>query len=188
MSTNTPESYPADTPGELAPAGVLSRIGKFAVGSLQLAAVWSLLANPRLAVADQPVENTSYWIIVALAFVLLPTTVNVGFNRAWGRKPLIIGLVALAASAVLSRAIDGVWWGPPPAFVAYATSVYVHGHMGLSHVLASVVGTPGCEMRVIAQLWSRLRGKNAEFAPCPGFWTPLDNWEAALRSRLGSPR
>jgi hypothetical protein len=40
------------------------------------------------------------------------------------------------------------------------------------------LGTPGCEMRAIPDLLGRLTGHTAQEHHCPGFITPLDNWEA----------
>jgi hypothetical protein len=122
-------------------------------------------------------------VIAALAICLLPWTVNLGFNRNWGRRPLVAAGSALAVAGLLSLAIFASWWAAPVSLVVYALCIYVHGHMGASHVLAAILGTPGCEMRAPAQLLARLRGNAATFVACPGFWTPLDNWEWRFRHR-----
>ena len=60
--------------------------------------------------------------------------VNIGFNVSWGRRPQI----AFALVAVVAFAIDliayGSLWAPPLAFVVFTTAVYVHAHLGISHV------------------------------------------------------
>ena len=60
-------------------------------------------------------------------------------------------------------------------------AIYAHGHIGISNVLAGIIGLHGCEMRVIPYLIERLAGSNTELALCPGLWTPIDRWEAGLR-------
>ena len=64
-----------------------------------------------------------------------------------------------------------------------AVTIYAHLHVGVSHLLAAVTGLRGCEMRVIPYYLTRMRGgaHEAELCLCPGFWTPIDRWEAKLR-------
>jgi hypothetical protein len=57
----------------------------------------------------------------------------------------------------------------------------VHGYVGLSHVVAAILGLPGCELRMLAYFVAKARGAPAPLAACPGVWTPLDRWEARRR-------
>ncbi len=60
-------------------------------------------------------------------------------------------------------------------------AIYVHGHIGISNLLAGIFGLRRCEMRVIPYLIDRVAGKDTQVALCPGLWTPIDRWEAGLR-------
>ena len=40
--------------------------------------------------------------------------------------------------------------------------------LGTAHVLAAILGTPGCEMRAFAHLRSKFQGGDAGSVPCPG--------------------
>lgn len=177
----TIDSQCAASGEELAPAGYLSRIGKLIAGLLQVQLAFTLMTNPGLTSAESPWSNPTLWFVIVLAFALFSWTVNLGFNRSWGKKPFFAAVATVLATLGLGVATGGSAWGLPIAAVLYAVTLYVHGHMGISHVLAALVGTPGCEMRVIPQLWARFTGGAAELKVCPGFWTPLDNWERALR-------
>ncbi len=168
----------------LAPAGILSRIGKLTLGALQLFFVVNLLRVFQIGFPEEVVRSTGFWIGVVLAFALLSWTVNLGFNRPWGARPFVAALIIAGAAGLYSAAIMGSLWSPPLLVVLWGLTIYVHGHMGICHVLAAVMGTPGCEMRVFTHIKSKLRGGQATLCACPGFWTPLDGWEENLKRKL----
>lgn len=58
---------------------------------------------------------------------------------------------------------------------------YVFGHLGVSFVVAAIIRTPGCEMRGLPHLWSKLTGSESLEHYCPGFLAPLDKWEKTLK-------
>ncbi len=45
--------------------------------------------------------------------------------------------------------------------------LYLFGHLGLSFVLAAAIGTPGCEMRALHDLYSRITGNPTKEHYCP---------------------
>ena len=71
----------------------------------------------------------------------------------------------------------------PLAFVVFAMTMYVHTHLGISHVLSAILATPGCEMRAIPHLAALAFGGNVAAQVCPGPWDDLDRWEDG-RSRV----
>jgi hypothetical protein len=77
-------------------------------------------------------------------------------------------------------------WQPVLSTYLIIAAMYAHGHIGISNLLAAIVGIRGCEMRVIPYLINRISGKKTEFALCPGLWTPIDRWEAGVWKKLGS--
>lgn len=164
------------------PASWTGRVLKLVVGILQLWGVAQILFSfPALLTVTW---NPTIWLFVALAFWLLPSAFGLGFARvrSVGRGPLWIALGVGVAMALGTMVLRGELWGPPLTAYLLAVTVYAHLHVGLSHVLAAVVGTPGCEMRVLPYLVTRLTGRSEDqFHPCPGWWTPIDRWEAGLR-------
>lgn len=177
-------AHPAPPDARIPPAGAIGRVGKLAAGAFQLAFVYAVLTHlaPILRVA--PAEG-AFWVLVAGAFWLVEPTVNLGGirERTSGSRARWWVVAALVLVAVAGRAVSGRWWSLPAAGFAVAVAVIVHGYMGLSHVASSVIGFPGCELRALAYLVGRARGKTSTFAACPGAWTPLDRWEARIRHR-----
>ena len=114
----------------------------------------------------------------AVALWLLPPVVNLGFGRSWKDRPSIVTLLACAGAILVDFAVYGQMWGPPLGVVVYTVTVYTFAHLGSSFILASVLATPGCEMRDIPDLLGRLSGNAAQEHHCPGFIQPLDDWEA----------
>ncbi len=166
------------------PAGKIGRSLRALVGGFQLYFVWSVVyyfSELRYtSFEDQP----AVWAFTGLGIYFLPWAINLGFHkvfrigRHWGFGALALGALAAAGWGYLHY--QSLW---QPALSSYlmVAAIYAHGHIGISNLLAAVVGIRGCEMRVIPYLVSRMLGKNAELALCPGLWTPIDRWEAGLR-------
>ena len=86
---------------------------------------------------------------------------------------IVSGLVA-GAAFVTSGSLDSPILGLPLNFWL----AYFYGHLGLSFVLASLIATPGCEMRSIPEIIGQARGATSEEHHCPaGFITQIDEWE-----------
>ena len=173
----------ATSAAPLAPAGIIGRIGKFSMGAAQLLGVYSLAGGYMLVTRETPTVGLSFWIFAGLAFALVSWTVNLAYRRSWGAKPFYVVTALAAAGALYGFATAGTFWSLPFALVVYVVTMYVHGHMGFCHVLAALIATPGCEMRAIDHLRSKLTGNKVSLQICPGIWTPLDNWEARIRNR-----
>ncbi len=167
---------------KIPPASIIGRIGKLLVGSFQIWGVVSIA--PHFLDLRDGDWRTGLWIFVALAFYLVSFNVRLGFHRvlAVGNAPAGVALLLSAGLAGVQWLQTEAFWGSTVATYALGLAIAVHAHMGVCHVLAAVIGIPGCEMRVIPYLISRLRGKGEEsFHLCPGMWTPIDRWEARLR-------
>ena len=166
---------------ELAPAGIIGRIGKFLMGSWQLYAVYMLVTNLGFFAGPDGRTHVMFWIISALALVLLSWTVNLGFRRRWGKRPFWVASAVIVVAIGIDFVLYGDFWGMPLAVVLLTLSIYVHGHMGFCHVLASILATPGCEMRAPAHFASLVTRSQAKLVVCPGIWSRLDAWEARLK-------
>jgi hypothetical protein len=78
-----------------------------------------------------------------MCFYFLRGVLNKGFGRSWGRWPqLMVGCLALVA-IVYSLIFSGNWWGQPLGALMFVLILYVTGHLGLSFVLAGILGQPG---------------------------------------------
>ncbi len=164
--------------------GPIGRTLRLLIGGLQLYYVWSAVtyfaALRYESLGDQPF----FWAITALGIYFLPWVVNLGFHRVfhiaryWGFGALALGAVAAATWGYLQYQI-----ALQPVLSAYlmVAAIYAHGHIGISNLLAGMVGIKGCEMRAIPYLITRLVGSDTELALCPGVWTQIDRWEGGLR-------
>jgi len=156
-------------------------------GGYQIFFVWSAvryfsdLRNE--SIGDQPV----FWAFAAFGLYLLPWALNLGFHRVFNvSRYRWFGALAFAAllAAVLGYLRYGSAWQPVLSTGLIVAAIYAHGHIGVSNLLAAIVGIRGCEMRVIPYLIDRLTGKETELTLCPGLWTPIDRWEAGLRRKF----
>ena len=120
----------------------------------------------------------SLFVAPALAFWFLPPVVNLGFSRNWRKRSQLVVLLLGLGGTVIDLLVYEQLWAPPLGALVYGMTVYTFTHLGLSYVLATLLRTPGCEMRAIPDLLGRLTGRTAAEHHCPGFITPLDNWEA----------
>ena len=120
----------------------------------------------------------SLLIAPAFALWLLPPVVNLGFGRSWRNRPRLVVLGLGVGAMVVDLLVYEQLWAPPLGALVYGTTVYIFAHLGLSFILATLLGTPGCEMRAIPDLLGRLTGRAAAEHHCPGFIQPLDDWEA----------
>lgn len=162
--------------------GILGRVGRLLVGLFALSFLTEVLPNFAFLVRT-PLSGSSfnYLFGVAIAFWLLPDVVNIGFNIRWGRgsQQLFLWLAAVAIMADLI--FYGALWAAPLGWLVLSISVFTLGYLGMSHVLAAVIGTPGCEMRAIPHLRAMLRGETLEAVVCPGHWDWVDSMEAGAK-------
>ncbi len=87
-----------------------------------------------------------------------------------------MGIIALVSWIVLGTADHWVL-----GIVFWSWLFYFYMHLGTSFLLASVLATPGCEMRAIPELFGKLSGNPTDEHHCPAaFITRLDEWEARL--------
>jgi hypothetical protein len=95
-----------------------------------------------------------------------------------GHIPALLAVAALASYLLSGTAETELF-----ARAVWVWEVYLFAHLGLSFVLAAVIGTPGCEMRAFHDLYSRITGNPTKEHYCPvGPLHPIDQWEAR-RSR-----
>jgi len=173
--------------GESIPrAGLLGRALRALAGGYQIYFVWLAVryfADLRLASIE---EQPTFWAAAAFGLYLLPWAVNLGFRSVLNipRSRLFAAIAAGGLFAVTwNYAAYDAFWRPILTTYVIVTAFYAHGHVGLSNLIAAIVGLRGCEMRVIPYLLNRLSGKETELALCPGIWTSIDRWEASLRQR-----
>ena len=164
-------------PGTLAKPRVVGRTVRMLLGLACCYGAFQYAVVPHVFLG-QDFPHVAVFLWPAVALWLLPPVVNLGFGRSWKNQPRMVVLLACAGAILVDLVLYGQVWGPPLGVVVYAVTVYTFAHLGLSFILATVLATPGCEMRAIPDLLGRLTGRTAQEHHCPGFIQPLDDWEA----------
>jgi hypothetical protein len=102
-------------------------------------------------------------------------------TTAW--KVALSLLAAAAASAALVGELrSGEVWGSPLSDLVWALDVAMLLETIVALPLAVVLGTPGCEIGVWAEIAARLRGRPASPPLCIIGLHHLDEWELRRRS------
>lgn len=172
-----------EEPGSLLRPGIVGRTVRLLLGLVLIWSLYVLLAFGRDILVDRTPPNINWWFYMALAFWLTPAVVSIGFTKNWKRKPQIAILTLAAVAVVIDLAFHGTWWAPPLGLFVWLWLIYFSAHLGLSFALAALLATPGCEMRAIPHLWTRLTGRETKEHYCPGFLDGLDRWEAGKAPR-----
>jgi hypothetical protein len=162
-------------PGTLVRPGPIGRAVRLLLGLALAFAVWQLVMYSDVADLRYPL----FWFWALFSLWLLPAVVNIGFGRIWGNWPLRLTAVGLAGVAALtSHFVYGQLDAPPLWWVVWSLMTYTLGHLGISFLLAALLGTPGCEMRAIPHLIGLITSHARREHYCPGFLDRLDHWEA----------
>lgn len=169
-------------PGTLRPPGPVGRAVRLVFGVLILLTVVSLLPNVEAALRRTALpSHPSWWIGVAIGLWVFPYVVNIGFTVSWRWWPRVLVATALGLSIVAPYALTGATWSPVAGALFLTFFFYTYGHLGISFLLASLIATPGCEMRAIPHLWSLLSRRATKEHNCPGVLDPIDRWETRRR-------
>ncbi|MEE9173783.1 MAG: hypothetical protein V3U30_02265 [Thermoplasmata archaeon] len=178
-------------PGTLVRPGPWGRVGRLVIGGLQVSATTLALLYANIFLQPEKAFQINLFVPIyigissVIALRWLSYMVNIAFRVTWGGRLywVLLGLVAL--TLVLSLALFGAVWAPPFSLLVFLVILYTTGHLGVSHVLAAILATPGCEMRSIPHLIGILRRRDVEEHFCPGAWTQFDEREARRRAQLG---
>ncbi|MFQ5628445.1 MAG: hypothetical protein ACE5I1_06775 [bacterium] len=167
-----------DSPGTLKKPGPIGRVVRLGFGVLCLWFFYTLIAiGPNFFI-----ENFFYlpgiWFSVIMGFYVFPYVVNIGFTVRWGRWPQHTFLMLAAIAGAAGYFQFGEVWAPPLGFLLYGWLLYVYAHLGFSFLLSAVLATPGCEMRALPHLWTKLSGRKTREHYCPGIIDHIDRWEA----------
>ena len=105
---------------ELAPAGMIGRIGKFLMGGFQLYAVYALVTNVSYFTGESVKSDVRLWMIAGSAWVLFAWCVNLGFKRSWGKRPFWVASAVIAMAIGADFILYGGLWGLPLTWVLLA--------------------------------------------------------------------
>ena len=173
-----------DEAGTLPRPGPVGRLLRLAYGVLCLWYVSILIqVLPYLMTAGGHVRP-AVWNGVFPGLFLISYIVNIGYSRAWKKWPAIVSAAVFAVIAITGYVLAETPETSALAHAIWGWEMYLFLHLGIAFVLAAVIGTPGCEMRALHDLYSRITGIPTKEHYCPvGPLHPIDQWEAR-RARL----
>lgn len=168
-----------DKPGTLPKPGPLGRIARLGFGALCGWYVVMLVGVTDSLIGEDGHIRAAVWNGIIPAIFLVSYVVNIGFSRAWKKRPAVVSLIVLGAVAGLGFFLSGVIETDMLARSIWLLELYVFTHLGLSFLISAVIGTPGCEMRALHDLYSRISGVPTQEHHCPiGPLHPIDQWES----------
>jgi len=173
------ETYHFDQQGTLEKPLIIGRIVRLLLGLACFYFIYQLILYGEGVIYSLR-SNGMTWFAVIVAYYLVNHVVSIGFGKKWGRMPRTILLVLSAGLIMLSLATEGELLGAPFRYFLYGFLFYFYLHLGLSLVLATIIGTPGCEMRSIPHLYTIITGRQTKEHYCPGFIGDVDKWERKL--------
>ena len=162
--------------------GPIGRALRSITGIGQAYFIVSVVPHYAYFMSDSLPGDPMYWIAVIAGFLVLNPVIHIGFNIQWPRSPQRVFLLLLVIAIGFDLWQYGKVWGPPLNFLIFLMAVYVHTHLGVAHILSGILGTPGCEMRAIPQLWAMLTKSETEAHICPAFWSRFDRWETNFKN------
>jgi hypothetical protein len=126
--------------------------------------------------------------MVAVYAVLVSQLVRLVAGEPWTKTAwkVALAVLAAAAAAVVGELHAGAIWGPPLSDLVWTLDVAMLVETIIALPLAVVLGTPGCEIGVWAEIAARLRGSAAAPPLCIIGLHRLDDWEGRRRSHMYS--
>ena len=168
-----------DEPGTLTRPGPVGRLTRLVFGAI---CIWYLAEL--VDVYDSLLDISGHvrniiWNGFLPALFLVSYIINIGFSRSWKKWPAF----ASAGVFLLLAAYGYFRYGTAETEILAGTiwlwELYLFSHLGLAFLLSALLGTPGCEMRALHDLYSRLTGKPTKEHYCPvGPLSAIDKWES----------
>lgn len=125
----------------------------------------------------EPYDLIANALLVGL--FLVSYVINIGFSRSFKKWPALVSAVGLGLLALYDYSNTGNWTGFAFGTGFFLWSMYIFTHLGVSFLIAAVIGTPGCEMRAFHDLFSKISKVEVKEHLCPvGPIQPLDRWES----------
>ena len=168
-----------EAPGTIARPGPVGRLTRLAFGAMCVYYVVGLIDVQHSMLDSVGHIRGLIWNGVLPGLLLVSYVVNIGYSRAWKKWPAIVSGSALLLIAAYGLYTQGVLETAILAQAIRVLELYVFAHLGLSFLLSALLGTPGCEMRAMHDLWAKLTGGQAREHRCPvGPLRGIDRWES----------
>ena len=161
---------------ELVKPGLVGRAIRAGLGLAVLSWLSLLLLVWRreLWTGEVPLADLGFWGLVAFALWGTSYVFNIALGLSWGQKTRAVVVAGAGLAGVIGALAGGGF--PNPVFGVYLWVWFaaLTGLLGPAHLLAAVLGTPGCEMRSYVHALTLLRGGDVGTVVCPG---GVDRWD-----------
>jgi len=165
--------------GSINPPKVIGRLTRLGLSGVLLVSIYSLVTNWSFLI-NNGLNYTAFETLagLAIAFIVFPYVVNIGLGLNLKLIPQYAIAAVLLGLGAYNQFTIGNFESPLFNGVVGGWLIYTFGHLGVSFLLAAILATPGCEMRAIPHLWTKLTGRETREHYCPGFLDNIDKWEA----------
>ncbi len=165
--------------GTLSKPGPIGRLLRLTLGLLCLSYVYGLITVWDNALSPEGSIVSFVWNGVLPGLFLVSYVINIGFSRDWKKWPAIVSALMLLVVAAIGYVQSGTLETLLLARAILIWELYIFLHLGSTFVIATLIGTPGCEMRAFHHLFSLVTKNPTKEHHCPvGPLGPVDNWEA----------
>ena len=168
-----------EEPGTLAKPGPVGRLARLAFGVMCVYYVVGLIDVQHSMLSSVGDIRGLIWNGILPGLFLVSYVVNIGYSRAWKKWPAVVSGGVLLLVAAYGYYSQGTLETQMLAQTIWFWELYIFAHLGLSFLLCALLGTPGCEMRAIHDLYAKLTGSEAREHHCPvGPLSSIDRWES----------
>ena len=176
-----------DEPGTLLRPGPIGRLARLGLGAVCLWYVYGLIQITGDLLTVEGNIRLVVWNGLLIGLFLVSYVINIGYSRAWKKWPAAISAVVFATMGGVSYLAVGSAETIYLAWPIWIWELFLFSHLGTAFIIASLIGTPGCEMRAFHDLYTRLTGVPTKEHYCPvGPLNPIDQWEAGHRNQPGA--
>jgi hypothetical protein len=177
-----------DQPGSLPKPGPIGRIARLSFGALCLWYVMELIMASSYLIDSDGQISTVLWNGILIGLFLVSYVINIGFSRAWKKRPALVSIGILLLIALIGFAVQGSFETLFLARAIWVWELYVFSHLGLAFIVSALIRSPGCEMRAFHHLYSHLTRIPTKEHYCPiGPLHPIDQWEARVTAQKKNP-
>jgi len=168
-----------DDHGSLPKPGPMGRLLRLVFGIICIWYVVQLFAvSGDLMDSDSRIKSI-VWNGILIGLFLVSYIINIGYSRAWKKWPAVVSAAVFILLAGAGFISTGSFQTSFLASTVWAWEIYLFSHLGTAFLVASLIGSPGCEMRAFHSLYTRITGKPTKEHHCPvGPLQPVDEWEA----------
>ena len=173
-----------DQPGSLPRPGPVGRLVRLGFGAFCAWYVIGLVQISGQLMSGEGSLRPLIWNGLPAGLFLISYVINIGFSRPWKKWPVLVSGGAFLALAGLGYLTNGSLETPLLARSVWIWELYIFSHLGLAFLISGLIATPGCEMRALHDLYTRLTGVPTKEHYCPvGPLGPIDRWEAGLKAK-----